>query len=195
MKKIIITSVFFVLSVICTLSAQDWNRYAQFKIGTASTLYEKTYGIAFQGEYGVTYKWINLGFSLDYFSSFPESNFNDLFVSVGSAESVKLPYHKTDENYLALSLHPTFDIIRIFKSNSRHSVKAGCKFGLARSVFVKNTIDKTNEFYSLHYQSSIDDYVVLGCSYEFAVIKNMYVGAFCEFFDRSVFGVSIRRNF
>ena len=122
MKKIIL----ILSGVVLTFSfyAQTLQNYVSFRSGiTSNNSFGSGYSI--QGEFGKTYKWLDIGLSMEYFSTMPIGGLesgsismlsNNNFYSANQG-SVKL----AGKYSTSLSIHPMFNVVKLFNDKTKHS--------------------------------------------------------------------------
>ena len=193
-KRIFFTATLLLFLHIASF-AQEWGEYTLFRTGYSHSPLSGN-GLTLQGEYGKTYKWIDFGVSLTYFTVFPHTNYDyGGIVITGKDAHNGLEGNSIDENYGALSLHGALDCIAMFVSDTRHSLKIGGKLGLVRHMKIKKETDPDGEMYALRYQAHAKNYQAVDLAYEYAINNKLSLGVFYELSMRNSVGISICRNF
>jgi hypothetical protein len=123
-------------------------------------------GFIFQGEYGKTWKWLDVSLSMLYES--PVST--------------------------AFAINAGINTVRIFTANSRHAFKIG--YGAGYAFHQKINRFYTGSYYEMSVNNDRDFIFLPRLSYEFAITPKYTVGVFYQesYFLKSA-GLSIRRNF
>jgi hypothetical protein len=197
MKKIVSIGYLAFLSVVC-IQAQNGQNYVQFNAGMAV----EDKGFMFQGEYGKTYKWLDLGVSLDYESCdtpLGESKFANVTFWDNDQKTVTIQSYPESgfegHTVIALRLNAKIDLIRLIVADSRHALKIGGGFGYARTQSMSS---KPYEYSQKYYISNGIKHSWEGsikAAYEFEITPNIALGVFFYGGALPVWGLSIRRNF
>jgi hypothetical protein len=201
MKKIIFAICFaLILFTFSKLQAQDWSSFVQFS--GAAQWYG---GFMFKGEYGKTYKWLDLSFSMNYAASMPmeESGFyitaseNGVWTDTSPRQNGEYRDVLVDSHTL-LAINAKIDIVRFFVKDSRHAFKIGGEFGLQFWQYFEYK-DWTNAGWSTTYDVSniIKPATSVYAAYEFDITKQLSLGAFYNVggYITPCLGLSIRQNF
>ena len=187
------------LSILSKIHAQNWNDYAAFRMGysTPSGGITTNNGLNLQVEYGKTYKWMNLGIVLDYVPNLPADSHESGSMVMTSDNTISQSFSgsKTLENYTALSLHASVNVIRLFTPASKHLFKVGLKAGMGHYIEIIQEDDNQDAINALRYQSEIKNHLSFHCIYEFSVSEKLNIGAFYESGVFNCTGISISRNF
>lgn len=148
-------------------------------------------------EYGKSYKWLDVGISIDY-----ENGVHPL-----SSNSFEITYHKETNSYTShnddsfsgivntsVRLNAKINLIRLFSETSRHALKLGGNYGIGFTEEI-NSYDKTSDNISWWYHSSYNWYGGYKLAYEYALTPNISIGAFLNKGKCNTYGVSIQRRF
>ena len=210
MKKGIIILIGLIVINANFTSAQKWGNYVQLSGGIGISVCGGYNGIFFQGEYGKTYKWLDLSLAMTYETYNDWDDYNatsDIFIRRGQAQAFPsnnvLQYRASNEfiiydNNTSLSLNARIDIIRLFAENSRHSVKIGGGVGLAFEQTGESQRENLNqgEVYYLYISNKIKFLPNVRVSYDFSLSQKFALGVFAYGGRWSpILGLSIRRNF
>ncbi|GHV58144.1 hypothetical protein FACS1894182_09110 [Bacteroidia bacterium] len=202
MKKLLIFLFYILISKM--LCAQNLQSYVQLSVGyTPSYVYmppAKAYVIS--GEYGKTYKWLDVGISFDRENGlYPLTS--DYYLNINylkSHESNPPMYIISGDDVFkgkivtAFRLNVKVDLIQLFISNSRHAFKIGCGYGVE---FVEdiNSYDESVDNITWWYHISRGWTGTGKATYEFAITPKISLGAFYYYGVGDAYGLSIRRNF
>jgi hypothetical protein len=147
-KKLVTYLLIFFLLPLSHLSAQHWNEYLQTGLGMGDyNGYKPCY---LWGEYGLSYKGLDIGLALDYCNN--NTPFDDSYSENGSYEYIagynrNAVWTENGENTyivsqqdareertaIAVFLHIRYDLVSLLADNSRHHFKLG-------AVLAKNTL-------------------------------------------------------
>ncbi|MDR1652137.1 MAG: hypothetical protein LBS01_00525 [Prevotellaceae bacterium] len=187
----------FSLFLGCSAVAQKLESYVQFSLG--HSLNEKN-SYMLQAEYGKTYKWLDVGLSLDYESAFTAGSSHRAIITVrndGSADFIKPQKDFSNTLSVKLSLNARVDLIKLFVKNSKHSFTIGGGLGYrlhqltnCKSEYLNSDID-----YALSSQTEYEWFGSIRASYEYAITQKLRLGAFFYGSEIPALGMSIRRNF
>jgi hypothetical protein len=200
-KNILLILSFF--SFAC-VTAQDLQSYVQFGIGANFEHKDWT----FQGEYGKTYKWLDVSVSVAYeaesWNNYNTESYARFLIDLPNqwVESIdkKIPNNLySGSNSTSLSLSVRFDIVELFEKDSRHSVKIGGGVGCGFMQYMVSSYSHRTQdevYYSYSMDNNIRLFPIVRASYEYDITKNLALGGFFYFGGLSQYwGLSIRRNF
>ncbi|GHT88852.1 hypothetical protein FACS189474_4830 [Bacteroidia bacterium] len=197
MKKIISIGYFAFLSVVY-IQAQNWQNYVQFNAGMSV----EDNGFMFQGEYGKTYKWLDLGVSMDYESykmPLGESKFANVTFWDNDQKTVTIQSYPESgfegHTVIALRLNAKIDLIRLVVADSRHALKIGGGFGYARTQYMSSKPYEYSQKYFISNSIKHSWEGSIKAIYEFEIIPNIALGAFFYGGALPACGLSIKRNF
>ncbi|GHV58318.1 hypothetical protein FACS1894182_10040 [Bacteroidia bacterium] len=178
------------------MHAQNWQNYVQFNTGISI----EGKGYMFQSEYGKTYKWLDVGISIDYEShEIPLGVTHFAHVTLEDNSVVTIQSHPengfTGHSVLAVRLNARIDLIRLMLNNSRHALKIGGGYGYARQQSMSSKPNEygQNYFISTGVKHSWEG--ALKATYEFEITPAITLGAFFFGANQPACGVGIRRNF
>jgi len=187
---------FFTLST----SAQTTQNYVSFRSGiTSNNSFGSGYSI--QGEYGKTYKWLDIGLSMEYFSTLPIGGLESGSISMLSNNSFYSGSQGLEvlsgKYTTSISIHPMFNLIKLFDNKTNHVFKIGTSMGIAH----RTTINKefTNENSILRYESNyVFNHFPLDVEYDYILRNKIGLGAYFKTTSYSsvyLLGLSIKRIF
>lgn len=195
-KTIFIFTVFILIMLYGKVYAQNWNDYFLLRTGYIIPDPQNLNGkMALQVEYGKTYKWLNVGISLDYKNSFFDKyEYGGIVVYNDIPLARLLVGDSINETSTGLSLHASIDCIRIFLKNSKHSLRIGAKIGKVHSLVIKQ--EQTTNTQVLRYISNYGTYAAFDITYDYALNKNTHLGLFYESTVlRPCYGLTLCRKF
>ena len=189
--------------------AQEWGDYVQLSVGSGTTLLGGSEGFFLQGEYGKTYKWLDLSLSMTYQT---EEYWKDCRVSSwivvrpdrdvldGGPIQYKASNDKVSwTNNTSVSINTRVDIVKFFTKESRHSVKVGVGLGVAFEQWggsEREVLDDGRESYFLSTGSEIYLLPNARISYDFSITPKIALGIFGHAaIWAPVVGVNVRYNF
>ncbi|MDR1742506.1 MAG: hypothetical protein LBR48_01635 [Dysgonamonadaceae bacterium] len=195
MKKILVILILF--PVFVQAQIQD---YVQFGAGAGSLN-----SFVIQGEYGKTWKWLDVGMSIDYeswnlplgteYSTFLQYNDNGYGNGFYVTNSM---YNKNigGETLFALRLNARVNVVRLFVENSRHAIKIGGGIGYARMNELNLIFSKDDKNF-VECIKNQDSFLSPSCrvSYEYSITPKMTIGVFAFGNLCLDIGLSLRRNF
>ena len=154
--------------------AQNWSNYLQFEGGLGLS-YNGIDGCFLQGEYGKTYKWLDLGLSSAYESLYQKT----YHLHYRYSTDIQATLDSYAIGTFNIMFNARFDFIKLFKQNSRDSFKIGGSFGY-RTDF-----------------EGLEPIGTIGLSYDYRITPDISVGTFYKynFIEMGVAGISVRRNF
>jgi len=190
--------------------AQEWGDYVQLSVGSGLEIiggYGGFEGFFLQGEYGKTYKWLDLSLSITYqtdnweyfdswswFSTGPGQTFpHDTELWYDASNDFILWYHNT-----SVSVNARVDIVKFFTEESRHSVKAGIGIGVAfeQSASSHRDFRQLGVAYSFNTSNKIKYLPNARISYDFSITPKIALGIFAHGGRwQSIVGVGVRYNF
>jgi hypothetical protein len=191
MKKTFRLLLLTLLVSVAQTHAQDCTDYVQF--GTDFGLIYP--GLLIRGEYGKTWKWLEVGLSMTYETDRASNTTRSATLPIrAGGHTSNLPIDYVDiTNSASLSLHAGVDLIWFFSTQSRHALKVGA--GLGHEFYARMTQSNDGRNYSVSMENKLNILPSFQASYAYAITPRLAVGAFClygRFFPS--LGLSIRRN-
>ncbi|MDR1742242.1 MAG: hypothetical protein LBR48_00260 [Dysgonamonadaceae bacterium] len=197
MVKRLFISMFFVAFFYLYSNAQ-FNPYVELKSGVAAN-HKDTGMLAV--EFGTTYKWLDVALYADIQSN----NFWKEYsgeVNIHKEEGYNPNRnHNADFGYFtntSLQMVAKIDIVRLFATDSRHSLKVGGGYGVIRyqKAWSKSDFpDNSSVEYNLTTKSDIGRLGSLYVSYGYKVKPKLIVGTYFGGTYYPSIGLSLRRNF
>ncbi|GHV58143.1 hypothetical protein FACS1894182_09100 [Bacteroidia bacterium] len=189
MKKAIFV---FLLSVFASgfgkVHSQERNDYIQFGGGLGLSFHGDDYGILFQGEYGKTWKWLDVSLSMAYETETPWNNYNSLSDILVNPSDDRLEDRIPNDFYsydssTALSLNARIDVVQFFIPHSRHAFKIGGGLGgeFKQSGYsVKNNDSRGVSYYFL-VRNEIKPLATAMAGYEYDITQKLLLktSVFC----------------
>jgi len=194
MKKVLLFLFFF--NGFMIVNAQFYNPYIQVEAGIAVD--QKNTGL-FCAEFGTSYKWLDLGLSVDIESNsfFKEYNGEVNIFKDGGYDPQR--NHSGEFGYFSntsLQFIAKVDIIRLFTDKSRHSFKIGGGLGIIRyqDMSSTNISNGSSVEYSLTTNSRFGLLGSFKASYEYKINPKISVGAYFGGTYYPSLGLLLRRN-
>lgn len=198
MKKIIFIALSFLLTI--QTFAQVFQSYVMIRSGLTSN---NTYGLGYsvQGEYGKTYKWFDIGLSMEYFSTLPIGGIESGNISKFNNNSFYSGFQGLEElsgKYTtSISIHPMFNIVKLFNNRTNHCFKIGTSIGILHSTSINKEFTNGNSI--IRYESKyIFNYFPLDIQYEYIMKNNICFGSYLKttvYSSTYLLGLSVKRLF
>ncbi len=194
MKKLLLSVLF--LTGFLFSSAQFYNPYIQLEGGIP--LDQKNAGMLCI-EFGTSYKWLDVGISLDYESDSFFKKYNGeiyIFKDAGHQPLIQ----DTEFNYFennSLQIVSSVDLLGLFLKESRHAFRVGGGVGIARyraTWSTENFPESSLAEYTLKSSGRIGFAGSLKASYTYAVNTKLSIGVYIGGTNYPSIGLHLRRK-